>query len=123
FVLVRALECARDFARDTQCVIDRQPCLAVQPVPKRFAGDEWHHVVQQRSAVELEFARIVEWQDVRMREPRGNPDFPQEPFSSDRSRDLRVQNLYRDVSIVPYVMTEKYTRHSAPTQFALDRVQ
>ena len=57
-----------------------------------------------------------------MTKPRGDPDFLQEPVAPDRGRELRPQDLDRDLAIVLQVVGQVDRGHAALAQLPLDPV-
>ena len=84
-VVVRVVERAGDLARDAQRVGHRQLPLAVEPVAQGLALDERHR--EPELAVGL--ARVEHGEDVRMLQPRGEPDLALEALGAQRWRRAR----------------------------------
>jgi hypothetical protein len=59
---------------------------------------------------------------VRMAQPGGNLNFPQEAVGAKRGRNFRKQDFERDQAIVPKVPAKVHRRHSPPTEFPLEGV-
>jgi hypothetical protein len=57
-----------------------------------------------------------------MIELRSGLHLVQEPFWSNRLRDLRMKDFHRDLSLVFQVLREVDGGHATTTQFTLDRV-
>ena len=77
--LVGVLERFGRLPGDAERVVQRQLLLAVEPVPKRFALDERHDVVEQA----LGLARVVEAEDVGMLEGGGDADLAEEAVAAE----------------------------------------
>ena len=107
-----------DFARDLQCLVERQLLLPVEPVAQRFALDEGHDEVDE--AVGL--ARIVQRQDVGMMQPGGDVDLEQKPLRPHRRRQLGTQHLHRHVAMVLQVLGEVDRGHAAGAALALEAI-
>ena len=52
----------------------------------------------------------------------GELDLLQEPLRTKYRRELRVQNLYGHLAVVPDVFGQVNRRHAARAQFALDAI-
>src|SRR6476620_7681225 len=89
---MRILQRARNMLRDSDCLVYRQLPLARQAIAKRFALDE-RHDVEQTSA---RFARIVQWQDMRMVQSRGDLNLTKKALCPESSTKLRLEDLDRD---------------------------
>jgi len=57
-----------------------------------------------------------------MTQPRGDPDFLQEPIASDHGREFRPQDLDRDLTIVLEVVGQVDCGHAALSQLPLEAV-
>ena len=117
-VAVRIVERVGDFARDAHGVGDRETLLARQAIAQRLALHDRHHVVEKP----VRLAGVVERQDVRVSQPRREPDLAQESLAPERLRELRLEHLERDVAIVLEVVREVHGRHAAGAELALDAV-
>ena len=115
---VRVVEPRAQLPRDPQRVLEREPLLAHEALPQRFAAHIRHHIIE--GSVRL--TGVDERQDMRMGEPRGNRDLAQKPLGADRGRDLGPQHLDRDLAAVPEVFGDVHRRHAAATQDPLDPV-
>ena len=74
-VTVRVVERPRDFGRDAHRLAHREQLRLIQSVAHRAPLDAWHHVVQRTVGL----TGVVEWEDMRVRELRREPDLAQEP--------------------------------------------
>jgi hypothetical protein len=106
------------FARDAQRIVDGKVSLALALGAERFARDIRHHVVQQTAGV----SGVEQGQDVRVLQLRGGLDLAQEPLAAERGAEVRVQDLDRDLTVVPHVLGEVHRGHPARTDLALDTV-
>ena len=61
-------------------------------------------------------------EDVRMVEPRRDPDLAQEPLGAEDGGQVGAQHLERDLAVVLQVAREVDGRHAARADLALDRV-
>ena len=111
---VRVVERAGDFARDAHRLRNWQLFFALETRTQRFAGHEWHHVVQQ--AVGL--TTVEQRQNVRMLQARGGADLGQEPFAAERGAQIGVQHLDRDVAVVLEIVREIDGGHATGAEFA-----
>ena len=57
-----------------------------------------------------------------MLQPRRRADLGQEPFGAQCGAEIRMQDLDRDVAVVPQVVREIDRRHAARAELALDAV-
>ena len=115
---VRVPEGGSDLPRDPEGILHRELLLAFQLVAERFALDVRHHVIEEPSGV----TRIVQGEDVRMIQTRGDLDLPQKPVGSEPRRELRAEHLDRDRAAVLHVAGAVYDGHTTAAQLALDRV-
>ena len=105
--LVGMIECVGDLAGDAKGLFDRKRPFALESSPEGLARHVGHHVVDEPVGL----PRVVEREDVRMLQPRGDTDLVEEPLGSDRGRDLGPQHLERHVATVLDVPREKYEGH------------
>jgi hypothetical protein len=115
---VRVLECVRDLARDADGFVDAELALAIQAVSERLTFDERHHVVQRA----VGFPRIVDGEDVGVRQMRRDLDLTIKALTSEGGSQLGEQHLDRDAAIDLYVRREVDGGHATSTELALDRV-
>src|SRR5207248_6335935 len=67
-------------------------------------------------------ARVVQRQDVRMGEPGGDFDLPQEALGAERRGDLGPQHLDSNGAAVLEIARQVHRGHPAPPQLALEGV-
>src|SRR5207253_11153217 len=65
---------------------------------------------------------VVQRQDVRVLEMRGEPDFLQEPLCADHRRDFRADHLDRDLAVMFAVACKVHGGHAAPPELPLEGV-
>ena len=92
--------------------------LADQLVAQRLAADVGQHVIQEPVRV----TRVDQGEDMRMVEPRGDPDFGQEALRAEHGAELGAKDLDGDLSIVLEIVGEIDRGHAALTQLPLDAV-
>jgi len=85
-VLVRVLERAGGFGRDTYGLVERQLALALQTRAQRFAFDEWHRVPEDARRC----AGVEDGNDVGVLESRRELDFTQEAIGAKGGREGRT---------------------------------
>src|SRR5213079_2920177 len=68
------------------------------------------------------FSRVVEGQDVWVREARRDFDLAEEPLRTERGSELGLQHLDGDLAMVLQVLGEIDRRHPAAAQLSLDQV-
>ena len=61
-------------------------------------------------------------QDVRVVEPGGEPDLPDEPLGAQRVRQLGMEDLQGDGAVVPEIAGEIDRGHAATAELALEHV-
>src|SRR5947208_13212412 len=110
--------CGRYLPREAEDILLRELLLAIEPGAERFALDVRHHIKEEPPGV----AGIVQGEDVRMIQTRGDRDLPQEPVGAELRRELRAEHLDRDRAVVLHVARAIYGGHASAAQFALDRV-
>src|SRR6476659_6913977 len=86
---VCVIESGADLVGDSQRLGNGQSLLAIELVTQRPTGDVRRDVVEGS----LGLARIDEWYDVRMGQPRGNTDFTEKSLRANRGADLVIQHL------------------------------
>ena len=118
-VAMRVVERDRHLDRDLHRVVDRELAFAIEPLAQRFAGDERHHVVQQMIR---RLSRIVECQNIRMTDLRGQLDFAAEAFRTECHPEVRKQHLDGYLAIMPEIFREINSRHASASQLAHDLV-
>ena len=105
-------------AGDLQRVREGELPFAPQAVPQRLPLDVGHHVVEQS----LGFPRVVEREDVRMRELSGDGDFLKEASCAEAEGEVRLEDLQGDFATVLHVFGEQHDGHATAAQFALDAI-
>ena len=105
-------EGVRQLAKDPDGLGERQPAGAAKPLLQGLAVDERHHEVERRPVG----SRVEQRQDVWMLELCGGLDLGQKTVGADDGRDVRLQNLDRDVTIVFQIASEIDDAHSAFAQ-------
>ena len=90
----------------------------VEPVAKRLAAHEWHDIEQRAVGV----SRVVQRQDVRVLQVGGDLNFLEEPLRAERRREIRLEHLERDISVVPQVVSDIHRGHAALAELPLDAV-
>ena len=94
-----------------------------QPIPQRFSFHERHDVVGATViAGPLFDIRVEQGQDVRVLQPGGDLDLPEEPVAADGGGELRPQHLYRDFAVVLEVLGQIDRGHAPAAELALQRV-
>jgi len=117
-VLVRVVECVRDFGRDAHRLVDAELGLAVELLPDRLALDVGHHVIKE--AVGL--SRVEQGENVGMTQRRGGLDFLHEALGTQYCGQLGAEDLDGDLAVVLDVGGEVDGGHAALAELALDRV-
>jgi hypothetical protein len=117
-VPVRVFESVGRLARDAERVLQRQLLLAGEPVAELLALDERHREPELPACA----ARIVDRQDVRVLEPRGEPDLALKALGAEGVSEIGVKDLEGDRAVVADVVGEIYRGHAAAAELALDRV-
>ena len=107
-----------DLPRDVERVVDREPPLARESLPKRFAVDERHDVIQEVAGR----AGVVQRKDVRVIQACRGIDLAKKTIGSYARRPLRPQDLDRDVAMVLHVVGEIDRRHAAGADLAFNFV-
>src|SRR5258706_16468767 len=77
-----------------------------------------HDIIEEAAPL----ARVVEGEDVRMRKPRGDLDFLQEPLDPEERGKTGEQHLQRDLAAMLAVVREIHGRHAAAAQYAAQSV-
>jgi hypothetical protein len=104
--------------RDLERVLEWKLPFARQPVAERLPLDEWHDEEEEPVRV----ARVVERQDVRVRQPGAQLDLAEEPLRAKRLGEFGTHHLHRHGAMVLQVLGEIHGGHPAATQFPLDAV-
>ena len=126
---VRVTQRVGNLACDAKCFINSELFVAIDPVTQRLAFDQRHHVVKEGLKtltaglrLELNFARVIQRNDVRMAEIGCGLDFEQKPFGAQRGPNFRTKNLDGDIPVVLQVAREIQCSHAAAAELALDGV-
>ena len=93
------------------------PC-AGEPGAQGLALDVGHHVVEEPAR----FARVVHREDVRVLEPGGGLDLPQEALGPERGGELGAEHLDGHLAVVPQVLRQVDRGHPPAPELALDDV-
>jgi hypothetical protein len=117
-VLVSVVESIGHLACDPERVLDGQLSLAREPAPKALAIDIGHDVVQQSRGL----TRVVERQDVGMRQAGDRLDLTLEALGPESRRELGVEDFESYWSLMPEVAREVDRGHAAPTELALEHI-
>ena len=115
---VRVIERLRQRLCQRDGPLDRQLPLPVEQCAQRLAGHVGHDVIEPP----LHRAGVVQRQDVRVLEMRGEPDLLQESLGTDDRRDFRADDLDRDFTVVLAVPREVDGGHAAPPELPLEIV-
>ena len=122
---MRVVERQRDLATESDDVVGRKPRLAAQPIAQRLAGGKRRHEIEEsaarRSVPDGYFTRVVQRQDVRMRQTGGDLDLARETLAADEARDVGVQHLHRDLASVLRIVGEIHRRHATATRSRVRR--
>ena len=117
-LLVRVFERVSDFADDPHSLVDRQRTRARDAIAQRLPLHVRHHVEEHITLA----SRVVEREDVRMMQPRGDPDLAQESLGAEARGELGAQHLHRDVPVVFGVLGQVDGGHAARAELTLDDV-
>ena len=98
--------------------VNRQLLVAVQTVPECVPLHVGHHIEQEG----IRLARIEQRQDMRVLQVGRRLDLSQKPFRADDCGQLGLQDLERDLSLMPEIISEINRGHPALTELALDLV-
>src|SRR5512143_4367018 len=115
---VRVVERRRHLSREIDRSIERNLLLALDHMPQRFSFDVRHHVKEKVAG----FSRVVERQDVRMAEVRGELDLAPKPIRAEDGSDLGPEDLERHVASVLYIPPEKHGRHATVSKLSAQAV-
>ena len=114
---VSVVECARDLRDDRDRACRVEPSVAPQEVAKVGPVDVCHREVEQP----VRLAGAERPRDVRVVEVSGNPRLAQEALAEPRvPRKLGREDLQRDASPAPDVLSEKDAARRAGADQALD---
>ena len=117
-VAVRIGQRTRYLPSDLGGVVDGELFLAVEPVTQGLSLDIRHDVVEEA----VGFPRIVEGQDVGVRESRSDLDLAHEAVGAEHRGELGSQHLDRDGAMMLEIAAEIHRGHPAATELVLDRV-
>jgi hypothetical protein len=70
----------------------------------------------------MNFAGLVDTENVGMLQPGAEPDLSEEPLRSQHRRQVRMQDLERYRAVVPEITGQIDRGHAAAAQLALDDV-
>ena len=115
---VRVRERVGHLAEDAHRLGDRKLADTIEPRAQRLAVDVRHHVEEKA----LDGARVVEGQDMRVRQLGRDFDFPEKSLGSERGGELGTEHLDGDLAPVAHVVGEVDGRHPAGAELADDRV-
>ena len=115
---MRVIERVGNFARQADGDIEWDVSLSLQPRAQTLAFQKRHHIEQ----VSCCLSGIVQRQDVGMREPRGDSDFPEESLGERSASEFRVENLDGNPSRVLQVLREEHNGHAPAAELALKAV-
>ena len=103
---------------DPQRIRQRELGLARQAAPERLALHVGHGEPEPAGCL----TGVVDRQDVRVVEPGGEPDLPDEPLGAQRVRQLGMENLQGDGAVVPDIAGQVDGGHAAAAELALEHV-
>jgi hypothetical protein len=115
---VRIRQSIQDFPTDPKCLVHREHPLARQTLPQSLTLQQGRNVKQEP----LGLSRIVQRQDVRMRERGDEIDLAQETFPTQCGGNLRVENLYGHLARISKILGPKDYRRSATSDFVENAV-
>src|SRR5205823_358086 len=117
-VRVRVFERVCHLGRDAKRLVEGELFFPVESTPERLSLDIRHHIKQRT----IDLAGVEEWQNVRMLKSRRSVDLAREALARQRRSEVRSQYLDRDRARVPDVVRQVDGRHTATTDFALNRI-
>jgi len=97
---------------------DLELFLALEDVAERLPFDEGHHIEEES----VGDARVVEWEDVRVLEARGDLDLLEESVGADDRAEFWVEDFEGDLAVVAEVLGEEDGGHASAGGFAVDAV-
>jgi hypothetical protein len=115
---VSVLQAVRHLACDREGLLHRQLFLAGQPLTQRLSLHVRHDIIEKA----IGLSGVVDGEDVRMHERRGDLDFSVEAIGADGRRQLRPQHLDGDLPVVPQIVAQKHLGEPATADLALDRI-
>ncbi len=95
-----------------------QRAIPDESLSKRLAGHIRHHVVEQP----VDFTRVDQCQDVRVREARGNPDLNEEACGANPCGDSGLQDLENHFPVVLCLVATKHCGHATCTQSLFNHI-
>lgn len=96
----------------------RHGAFASEFGPERLAIHEGHYVVEEP----VQFAGVVKWQNVRMRQLGHDADLAWESVGPQRGSEFGTEHFYGDRSVVLDVARQIDCCHAAGPEFALELV-
>jgi hypothetical protein len=117
-VAVRVIERRGDSASETDNFVHGHELLPVETLAERLPLDVGHHVIEET----IDFARVVQRQNVRMIQSRGSLDLAQKAIGPQRSGKLGMQDLQRNETLVLAILREVDGSHAAAAELAVDGV-
>ena len=115
---VRVRQRVSDLAREPNRLVYRERSVARDAAAQRLTRDVRHHKEERA----LPLTRVVEGEDVRMLQAREERDLATKALGRLTVGDFGVDELERDLTVVPNVMREVDGRHPASADLAFDLV-
>ena len=115
---MRVVQRMRNLDGDLNGVRGRKTSLPLQAVPDGLSLDVRHHVVQGG----VGFPRIVQWQDMRMRETRGRFDLTQKTLPTHDRGHVGLQYLDRHLPMVLDIFGKQNAPHGTAPDLSDDAV-
>ncbi len=115
---VRVVEGAGDLSCNRERVVKRELALPRQPRAETLAAHVRHYIEERAVGA----SRVNECQNVRVVEPRGDPDLREKSVGADGGGEVGAEHLECDIAIVLDVASQVDRRHSAGTDFTLDAI-
>ncbi len=103
---------------DTCCGGYRQPPFLLEVIAQRLAAHHRHHEEQDSVGV----ARVVDRQDVRMRQAGGELDLAREALPAQGPGEVGVEHLEGDVALMAQVARQVHGCHAARAEGALNAI-
>src|SRR6185503_18450603 len=97
---VRVIERTGNTRGDANRIVDRQLAFAIESGPERLASHVWHDVEDDA----LGRPGIEERDDPRVLQGCGGRDLCEEPVGAEQRSDLGMDDLERDLSLVPKIL-------------------
>ena len=117
-LLVRVRQSVYHFAKNLYRFGYWELAFFLDSLAQGFAPDVGHDVVEEP----VGFARVVEWQYMRVLELRGDLDFAQETIRTQGCGQLRLQYFDGDIPIVFEVAGQVHRGHTTGAEFFFDLV-